>query len=60
MSKNLAEEWLKKTNDPDLLENYTVDDFFDEMEIPPKHRSDFALAAILKQAKEINPKENNL
>ncbi len=53
MSKNLAEEWLKKTNDPDLLENYTVDDFFDEMGILAENRSDFVFAAILKQAEEI-------
>jgi hypothetical protein len=49
---DLAEEFLKKLNDINLSEDYTVDDFYEEMGIPKENRSDFATAAILKQAWE--------
>lgn len=47
---DLAEELLKKLEDPDLSESYTMDDFYDEIGIAKKDRSDFVTAAILKQA----------
>jgi len=49
----LARAFLEKLNDPNLSEDYTVDDFYEEMGIPKKNRSDFATAAILKQALEL-------
>lgn len=47
---NLAKELSKKLNDPNLSEDYTVDDFYEEMGTPRNQRSDFATAAMLKQA----------
>jgi len=56
---DLAKIYLEKTKDPDLPENYTWDNFFDEVGVPKEARSDFAAAAILKQAKEIEKQENS-
>ena len=50
---NLAQAFLEKLNDPDLPNDFTVDDFYEEMGIPKKNRNDFATAAILKQALEM-------
>jgi len=47
---DLAGEFLKRLEDPDLSESYTMDDFYDEVGIPKKDRSDFVSAAILRQA----------
>jgi len=49
---DLAKEFLKKLKDPNLSKDYTVDDFYEEMEIPKEDRSDFVTAAILKQVIE--------
>lgn len=38
----------------------TWDDFFEYIEIPEKHRSNFAVAAILKQAQELVNKEKKV
>ena len=50
---NLAENLFKKLDDPNLPEDYTMNNFYEEMGIPKKHRTDFASAAILKQALEM-------
>ena len=52
-NQTLAEELLKKLDDPNLSKNYTIDDFFDEMGIQLKDRSDFAVAAIINQVTEL-------
>lgn len=49
----LAETLFKKLDDPNLPKDYTMDDFYEEMGIPKKCRTDFASAAILKQALEM-------
>ncbi len=46
---DLSEELLKKLNHPKLPEDYTVDDFFDEMNIPSEERTNFVFAAVFKQ-----------
>lgn len=46
---DLAKALLKKLNDPNLSKSYTIDDFYKEMSIPKRQRSDFATAAIFKQ-----------
>ncbi len=48
----------EKLEDPNLDENFTVDDFFTECGIPQKQRSDFVFAAIMKQANEILGKKS--
>jgi len=53
---NLAKAFSEKLNDPNLSEDYTIDDFYDEVGIPKEQRSDFATAAIIKQALEMGPK----
>ncbi len=50
---NLAKALLEKLEDPNLSKDYTVDDFYEEMGVPKKNRSDFATAAIFKQVSEI-------
>ena len=49
---NLTEAFIKKLNDPNLSEDYTVDDFYEEMGVLKEERSDFATAAMLKQVKD--------
>ena len=51
---NLAEQYVKKIKSLPPESNYTWDDFFDEMKVPVESRTDFAVAAILKQAKTIH------
>lgn len=50
--KDLVKAFLEKLNDPNLSKDYTIDDFYEEMGIPKKQRSDFATAALLKQMLE--------
>lgn len=50
--KDLVEAFLEKLNDPNLSKDYTIDDFYEEMGILKKQRSDFATAALLKQMLE--------
>lgn len=49
---DIVEAFLKKMEDPNLPEDYTFDDFYDEIGIPRKDRSDFGTAALLKQVQE--------
>lgn len=51
---NLAEQYVKKIKSLAPESNYTWNDFFDELKVPKTFRSDFAVAAILKQAKDIS------
>ena len=50
---SLTKAFLEKLNDPNLSKDYTIDDFYEEMGIPKKNRSDFATAAIFKQLLEL-------
>jgi len=52
---DLVEELFKKLEDPDLPGDYTIDNFYKEMGIPKKHRTDFGTAAIFKQMLERYP-----
>ncbi len=52
-NQNLAKEMLKRLDDPNLPKDYTVNNFFDEMGIQLRDRSDFVMAAILKQVDEL-------
>ena len=52
-NRNLAEEMLKKLDDPNLPKDYTVNAFFDEMGIQLKDRTDFVMAAIFRQVDEL-------
>lgn len=47
---DLAKAFVDKMNDPNLPEDYTWNDFYEEMGIPMEHRSDFATGALLNQA----------
>lgn len=47
---DLAKAFVDKMNDPNLPEDYTWDDFYEEMGVPAEDRSDFATAALLDQA----------
>lgn len=51
---NLAEEYIKfkKTAGPET----TVDDFFDHCKVPKEQRTDFAFAALTKQALALEEK----
>lgn len=49
---DLAGELLKRLEDLDLSESYMMDDFYDELGIPKKDRSDFVTAIIFKQVLE--------
>lgn len=53
---DLVELYKKKMacllTNPDLAETYTWNDFFDEAGIAKESRTDFAIAAILKQSLE--------
>lgn len=55
-NQNLAEELLKRLDDPDPSKDYTIGDFFDEMGIQLKDRTDFAVAAICRQVEELRRK----
>jgi len=50
---NLVKAFLEKLEDPNLSKDYTIDDFYEEMGITKRDRSDFATAAILKQVLEV-------
>ena len=51
---NLAVEYKKITENPEEYPHIeTIDDFFDEYNVPELARTEFAVAAILKQVKEI-------
>ena len=51
---NLAVEYRKIAENPELYPHIkTIDDFFDEYDIPSLARTEFAVASILKQMKEI-------
>ncbi len=52
-NQNLAEEMLKRLDDPNLSKDYTVNNFFDEMGIQLKDRSDFVMAAIFRQVDKL-------
>ncbi len=52
-NQDLAEKLLKRLDDPNLSKDYTIGDFFDEMGIQLKDRTDFAVAAICKQVDEL-------
>jgi len=47
---DLPKALTERLSDPNLDENYTVGDFFDEMKIPGEMRTGFAVACILRQA----------
>jgi len=47
--QDLVELLIEKLKDPNLSEDYTVDDFYDEVGVSKAVRTDFATAAMLKQ-----------
>lgn len=50
---NLADKFIEFLDTSQHLHELpTWDDFFDEVDIPKKARTDFACAAIMKQVKE--------
>ena len=57
-SESLAETYIKYVDDVSNG-NKTFNDFFDDIGISEKHRTDFAVASILKEAREIIEKENS-
>lgn len=50
--ENLAVKYLEYIDNPEN-EGKTFDDFFDWVGIEPEYRTNFAVAAILKNAREI-------
>lgn len=50
METDLVKLFKKKMADPNLSSDFTWDDFFDEAGVEPEARSNFVVAAILKQA----------
>jgi len=51
-SRDLSILFSEKLDDPNLSEDYTVDDFYDDMGILKENRTDFGTAAILKRVLE--------
>jgi hypothetical protein len=51
--KNLAEEYIKYITENEIKDK-TWNDFFEYAKVPMKHRTDFAIASILKQVMEKN------
>lgn len=52
MEKSLAQQYIDYM-DSDCPAGNTWDDFFDHVNIPKENRTDFAVAAIMKQVCEI-------
>jgi hypothetical protein len=51
--ESLAVKYIEYMDKDKADRGETFDDFFNWADVPKKNRSDFAVAAILKQAKEI-------
>lgn len=57
--KNLAKKFIKYSNNPQNFDK-CFDDFFKHVGVKKKHRSDFLIASILKQVREIEDNASHL